>query len=183
MRGLIFPAALLLGIALWLTRGTQPQVTDPDAAQAEPPRYQLRDADWVQLDARGEPLFRAAAVSIAYRDDRSVQLENVALDRLGGDSGVWQVRAPHGTLPAAQTRMRLHAPVIIEGQPDSAEPLRITAESLWLDLRARELYTEDTVQLTGPGREAVAVGLRADWAGEKLQLLNNVRVSYAPQPR
>lgn len=183
MRGLMFPALLLLGVALWLTRGSDSRPGTPETETAEPPRYVLSEADWIRLDERGEPLFRAAASSIAYHDDRSLHLEQVALDRLGGDSGVWQVRAPLGTMPAAQTRMRLHAPVSIEGQPQSAEPLLITAESLWLDLRARELYTEDTVQLTGPGREAVAVGLRADWTGEKLQLLHNVRVSYAPQPR
>ncbi|MGH8481770.1 MAG: LPS export ABC transporter periplasmic protein LptC, partial [Nevskiaceae bacterium] len=58
------------------------------------------------------------------------------------------------------------------------EDVRLTTQRLWVDLLRRELHTDAPVELRSDFRSATARGLRTDFAGDHVQLLNDVRVDY-----
>ncbi|HSW15242.1 MAG TPA: LPS export ABC transporter periplasmic protein LptC, partial [Solimonas sp.] len=177
-RGSLFlglASALALFAVLTLLRGFQPEPPAEVAAQAQLPRYELRGVEWTRLDAQGRPLIEAVAGTIRYYDDESARFDTLEVRRLGAN-GPWNLTSPDGTMPAGEERLRLNPPVLITGRLSNGEPVQIDAESLWVDLQRKEIHTEDRVQLHAPNRQARARGLRADWAGTQLRLLNDVEV-------
>ena len=184
-RGSLFlvMATLLAGLAaLTMLRGFQAQGTPVAADGSSPPRYQLEGVEWTRLDAQGKPLIHATAATARYYDDRSAQFETLQVQRLG-ESGPWNLQSPSGNMPAGEQRIRLDKPVAMTGKMKSGETVRVDTDSLWVDLEHKEIATEDYVRLTGTNRAARARGMRADWSGTQVKLLNDVEVEYVPQPR
>lgn len=184
MRAFIYaflPATLLLA-AIWFTwQGLQAPPPEVVAAQKELPRYAVTGAEWTRLGVSGAPEFRARAAAIDYYADGSAQLRTIGIDALGGHESPWQLRAPAGEAPPRARRLLLTGGVQAEGRHPSGAPIQFATERLWVDLLRRELYTEAPVQLQTDFRSASARGLRADFRGERVQLLNDVRVDYAPE--
>ena len=50
----------------------------------------------------------------------------------------------------------------------------------WADWDARSLSTDDPIVAQSPGREISAIGMRADWVGERVEFLSQVESRYAP---
>jgi LPS export ABC transporter protein LptC len=158
--------------------------TPPPEAAAETealPRYAITHAEWVQLGPNGEPEFRARAASIDYFADESIRLRDLELDTLGGAASPWSVRAPSGSAPPHERRMLLTGGVEAEGRVAGDMPVDFRSERLWVDLLRRELYTDGPVEMHTDLRTARARGLRADFGGERVQLLNDVQVDYVPE--
>lgn len=180
-RFLLLPAALL-AVALYFVFGEEPEPARASAAAiTEPPRYAVTGAEWVRLGRLGEPEFRARAATIDYFADESAHLHDISLDALGGVQSPWHVQAPDAAAPAHQRRMLLTGGVTAHGLADDGSPLTFNTPRLWVDLLRRELYTEAEVDLRTDLRRATARGLRADFDGERVQLLNDVRVDYVPE--
>lgn len=173
------PAGLAATMVWLLVRGFDPGT--PQEAPSDPgtpARYQLTGVDWTRYDDQGAPLMHAQAARARYFDDKTARLDQVRLDHLGGD-GPWVLTAPSGLVPARERRVQLTAPVRIAGDLPRLGPVELEAVSLWVDPDRREIYTAERVTMDAPGRRASALGLRADWAGERVRLLNQVRVDYA----
>lgn len=184
MRALLYvflPAALLIAAIFFSWQGLQappPQAVKPDAEQ---PRYAVTGAHWVRLGVSGEPEFRAQAAAIDYYADGSAKLRTIGIDALGGYDSPWHLQAPLGEAPPRARRLRLTGGVHATGEHASGAPISFDSAYLWVDLLRRELYTDAPVQLQTDFRSASARGLRADFDGERVQLLNDVRVDYAPE--
>lgn len=176
-------AALAIFATLTMLRGFQPEPPQAPVAQTLPPRYQLQGVEWTRLDAQGRPLIEATAATARYYDDKSARFETLQVRRLGAAGGPWNLTAPQGLMPPGEERIQLTDPVEMTGKLKNGDPLRVTAETLWVDLQRKEIHTADRVLLTAPNRQARARGLRADWAGTRVQLLNEVEVDYVAQPR
>jgi LPS export ABC transporter protein LptC len=178
---LAVPAALIL-VALYFTwQGLQPPPAGSAQPEEPPPRYELTGAQWLRLNLQGEPEFRVQAESIRYYADESARLRTLTVDALGGAASPWQLTAQQGFSPPRERRMQLEGEVTAVGQYPNGAPLTFTADRLWVDLLRRELYTESAVQLHSDFRSATARGLRADFDGERVQLLNDVQVDYVPE--
>lgn len=176
---LLAPILLIVAAFLATLHGFRRGEQVVETPKARQPRYQLLGAEWTRYDAQGRATLHATADTIRYYDDKSAELEHLNMDRLGSQPGPWHLTAPRGYAPANQQRMQLTEPVKMRGQLKNGEPLELTAETLWVDYARREVYTDSAVNVTAPYREVDAVGMRADWAGTRLQLLKNVRVTYA----
>ena len=180
-RFLLLPAALLAA-ALYFIFAEEPQPARAGAAAiTEPPRYAVTGAELVRLGRDGEPEFRARAVTIDFYADESAHLHTIALDALGGAKSPWHLEAPDAGAPAHQRRLLLTGGVTAHGLADDGSPLTFDTPRLWVDLLRRELYTEAEVELRTDQRRATARGLRADFEGERVQLLNDVQVDYVPE--
>ncbi|AXQ28027.1 LPS export ABC transporter periplasmic protein LptC [Solimonas sp. K1W22B-7] len=185
-RGSLFfvvAAALAVFATLTLLRGFQPETQQAVAETGMPPRYELQGVQWTRLDAQGKPLIQAAADTARYYDDKSARFEMLSVQRLGEGGGPWNLQSPSGRMPAGQQRIVLDKPVEMTGRMKSGEPVRVDTDSLWVDLERKEIATDDRVRLSGPNRAARARGMRADWGGTQVKLLNEVEVDYVPQPR
>lgn len=173
--------ALLLGvvIVLWGTNVSR-QSESPKTTTAEvrePPRYVVRDARWLRTDADGAPLFRVQATRLAmYADERTV-IQEPTVDGLG-EQDAWSLRAPRGDIPAGSRNLELSGGVDVSGEWADGSPLDARTERLTIDVSDRLLRTQQPVHVTGPGRDLRSVGLRTDWDGDRLTLLDQVRVTY-----
>lgn len=175
------PAALLLAALFFAWRGFQPPPRESAGVQPEPPRHSVTGAQWLRLGSLGQPELRARAAAIDYFADGSMKLRTITVDTLGGAASPWHVEAPAGEVPPRERRVLLTGDVQAEGRHVSGAPITFATTRLWVDLLRRELHTEAPVQLQTDFRTASARGLRADFAGERVQLLNDVRVDYAPE--
>jgi LPS export ABC transporter protein LptC len=176
---LLIPVALG-AIALALTwQGFQERTPEAAAPAGEPPRYAVAQVEWLRLGRDGEPEFRARAAALDYFADESGAMRDVKLDALGGYSSPWHLAAPRGSAPPHERRLHLPGGVRATGSLAS-EDVSLTTPRLWVDLLRRELHTDASVKLQSDFRSATARGLRTDFGGEHVQLLNDVRVDYAP---
>ncbi len=173
--------ALLLALSVWLTlRGFQPQeMVEPEAA-VERPRYHLEGAEWMRHDDTGAALFEVTADSVDYFDDASMQLQTVSVRHLGGDQGAWLLTAARGNVPAGQKRLLLEPSVIVDGQAPQQDDVTLHTPQLWVNFDARTISSPVAVRAEAPGRSLNAVGMQADWTGERVEFLDQVEVRHAP---
>jgi LPS export ABC transporter protein LptC len=174
----LFLAVALVAAALVFTwDGFEDAEPAPAAPSAEPPRYAISGVEWLRLGRDGEPEFRARATTLDYFADDSVVMREVQLDALGGYGTPWRVEAPRGAVPPRERRLRLTGGVHASGALAN-EDVALSTPRLWVDLLRRELHTDARVELRSDFRSATARGLRTDFDGEHVQLLNDVRVDY-----
>lgn len=143
----------------------------------EPPRYIVREARWLRTNAEGAPLYRIEAEQLAvYADDRVV-IDAPTVKGLG-QRDAWSLVAPRGDIPAGSRDLALSGGVDVTGQWGDGQALQARTERLTVDVTERLLRTAEPVRITGPGRELRSVGLRTDWEAERLNLLDQVQVTY-----
>lgn len=174
---LLVPLAIVAAALALTWRGQQEPAASAAAPTTEPPRYAVTGVEWLRLGADGAPEFRARAATLDYFADESVTMQDVRLDALGGYGTPWRLEAPRGSAPARERRLRLSGGVRASGALAS-EDISLRTPRLWVDLLRRELHTDAEVELSSDFRNATARGLRTDFAGEHVQLLNDVRVDY-----
>lgn len=146
------------------------------------PRYVLHDAEWTRLGPDGKAQFHVTAATIDYYDDKSAILSTMTMDGLGGDKGAWRLTSPNGEVPAEEERILLKKPVVITGTSNNGrEPIKMFTDQLWVDNKRKEIYTDLPIRLTQGAQQATATGMRADWVGQKLDLLHDVEVNYVPR--
>ena len=176
---LLIPAALLAA-ALIFTYGLEQTPETAAAPSAEPPRYAATGVQWLRLGGEGQPEFRVEAATFDYYADESVALTQVRLDALGGYSSPWHLEAPRGSAPPRQRQLRLAGGVRAPGDL-ATERVALATPRLWVDLLRRELHTDAEVRLQTDFRTATARGMRSDFDGERVQLLNDVKMNYDPE--
>lgn len=146
------------------------------------PRYALRDAEWTRLGADGKTQFHITATTIDYYENKSAIIGNMTMDGLGGNKGSWTLTSPAGEMPSNQERILLKKPVVVTGLPNrGGEPIKLFTDQMWVDSKRKEIYTESPLRMTQGEQQATATGMNADWAGEKLNLLHDVKVTYVPR--
>jgi LPS export ABC transporter protein LptC len=151
---------------------------------ADLPRYTVENAVLMRFDADGATQMQGHADSIDYFDDASGRAHGLQFDLLSGSETPWHLTAPAASLPAHQHRFLVEGPVVANGAwPDSGEQLELHTDRLWVDPDRHELQTDSPLDWTGPTRSGDAIGMRADWAGRRLQLLHDVRMHYEKPPR
>lgn len=177
---LLIPGGLLAAALIFTFHGFQEAAETAATPSQEPPRYAITGVQWLRLGRQGEPEFRAEAESLDYFADESVEMRNVRIDALGGYKSPWHLEAPRGKAPPHERRMRLSGGVRATGDL-AQERVALTTPRLWVDLLRRELHTDADVRLESDFRTATARGMRSDFDGEHVQLLNDVKMDYVPE--
>ena len=177
---LLVPLVLIVAALLFTWQGLQEPEPVAATALPEPPRYAATGVEWLRLGRDGEPEFRAEAETLDYYADESVVMHKVKLDALGGYASPWHIEAPQGLAPARERRLKLTGGVHASGAL-AQERVKLITPQLWVDLLRRELHTDAEVKFHSDFRSATARGLRSDFDGEHVQLLNDVRVDYVPE--
>lgn len=169
-------SAIMIGVAGLLDDDDRP--TNADVAVIDPPRYRVSGVEWLRTDNAGAPVFRVSAPQLSMFDDERVAIDQPIIDGLG-ERDVWQLAAPYGEVPARSRTLTLRGGVIINGRWDDGVPLEARTASLAVDTTARDLSSDDPVQVIGDGRQLQGVGLHADWEGESIRLLDQVHARYS----
>lgn len=180
-------ALLIIGVlvvlALWLSSRALQTGQSAPLSDENRPLYALEGVRWTRLDEQGRPLLQAKATEVQYYDDRSARFEGLQLQRLGGSAGLWTLQAPVGLMPPGSERIDLERPVEMRGRLKNGDPVHVHAEAMSVDLRRRLIHSSAPVRLEAPYRQARARGLRADWEGTRVELLDQVEVEYGVKPR
>ena len=177
---LLLAAGLVAGALIFTFYGFEETPGEAAAPPAEPPRYAATGVRWLRLGSDGQPEFRVEAATFDYYADESVALTRVRLDALGGYRSPWHIEAPRGSAPPRERQLRLAGGVRASGDLAS-ERVALATPRLWVDLLRRELHTDAEVKLQTEFRTATARGLRSDFDGERVQLLNDVKMDYVPE--
>jgi len=183
-RLLFLVVALALSVAVLMSVRSFDQSSGTSATQDDGPRprYALRDAEWTRLGPDGKAQFHITATTIDYYDNESAIMSNMTMDGLGGDKGAWTLTSPAGEMPAEQERILLKNPVVVTGQPNNGrEPIKLITDQMWVDNKRKEIYTDSPIRMTQGSQEATANGMQADWLGQKLELMHDVKVTYVPR--
>jgi LPS export ABC transporter protein LptC len=176
---LLYPVLGLLALlAGWLAfEGFRDPGDVPSALAEQRPRYHIEVADWTRYDEAGARVFVVGASSIDYFDDASMQLADIVLDTHAGD-GQWRLDASRGSVPPGEKRLRLEPQVDVRGRTRKDVPVQIRTPTLWVDWAERTLSTEDAVDARTGASTLQAVGMRADWNGQHVEFLSDVKVRH-----
>lgn len=172
--------ALLVAAALIVTNSMKRDrqlATTPAAEEARQPVYVADGAVWTRYGDDGQPMIRAQAQRIDYFEDRSMTLDTVTLDRLGGAQNSWHLEAPRGIVPPDEQRMRLEPDVSVRGQTRGL-PTTIAAREVWVDWHQKTIRSDQPVQARAPGRVATASGWESDFNATRVQMKGNVEMHY-----
>lgn len=173
--------ALLLGgaVVVWLGSliGQGEQQRSETITTADPARYEVLGADWTRTDAEGAPSFRVRAERLTMHASERVAIEAPRVRGLS-ENDSWSLSAPIGEVPADSRTLRLSDGVRIEGSWPDGAALEGETRELIVALKERELRSEEAVTLRGDGRRMQGIGMLADIDGERLRLLDKVRVQY-----
>lgn len=179
--------AMLLGgmVVVWLGTlflATEEDLTSAVEPAADPPRYTVRNANWLRTDENGAPVYRVTANQILIFRDDSMRIDTPRIDGLG-DRRAWAMRAPTGEVIAGGRELLLHGGVDIDGSWEDGRPLRGLTDRLLVDSVSRTLRTDVGIEIDGDGRRIRGDGMVADWDGEQVELTGDVRMQFDARSR
>lgn len=172
---------LLAVLALLSLRGGKAPPVETSLAPQQP-RYVLRGAEWRRYDPSGQPQFEGRAANIDYFDDDSARMNEFEVTVLAAGGAPWKASAPQGYAPPdSRHRIQLLGGVEGEGRWPDGEPLRFRTPQIWVDSEAETIETSEPVELLSATRTATGVGLKVNGMKQRVSLLRNVEMRYAPR--
>lgn len=178
--GLIGVAALSVLLASWL-RNERGAATEPLVLNAGPDYY-MTDFVLYVSDAQGRPAYRLQAERFAHlaADDTGELVKpEFTLQQPAGPP--WVMRAADGWIGPQGAELYLIGGVTMARTRSEDEPaIRITTEDLRVRPKDRVASTDLTVVATSGPHRLQGVGMFADLARERMQLLADVTGRYVP---
>lgn len=154
-------------------------------AQPEPPHagigYYATDVQLSATDDQGLIRYRVTADEVQQQTrDGSVKLQQVIIHYDPPQGRPWQLRSDAGSMPPGGKMVTLTGNVVAETRAGDAPPATIRTDYLKFDTASDVVTTNREVHLDQAGNRVRAIGMRADLAHERIELLAGVRGSYAP---
>ncbi|MEW6354426.1 MAG: LPS export ABC transporter periplasmic protein LptC [Pseudomonadota bacterium] len=174
----------LAALSQWLR--TLDDFAPPAVRISHDPDYTMEDFTVTAMGVTGKPEHRLQAAYMAhYPDDMTTEFTqpHITVYRSDG-SAPWHIHAERGWMAADHKFILLRGDVLIEN-PD-APPLRVVRlTTRELRVLADEEYAETDQPVTIRSKTGVTkgVGMKAYLKDGRLQLLSQVRGSYAPRAK
>jgi len=179
-------AVLLLGIgSFWLLHELELEERRAAQQRLHEPDYYIDQMVRRTLGAEGElaNVLRAKRLE-HFPDDDSTELASPHLEIYNGDVEPWHVIAERGWVSSGNEVVLLHGEVEIWRQNAAGQRVYqvLTSE---LRVLPKEQYAESDTPTTilGPSTVSHAVGMRANFAHDRLELLNRVRARHEVKPQ
>jgi lipopolysaccharide export system protein LptC len=174
--------ALLVAVSalsFWF-RISSRHATPPLAAAARLPDYYLEGMERRELDGTGRvrSVLRTERLE-HFSDDDSATLVRPSLEIYNDDGWSWLVQAESGWSNGAGTEVMLHGQVDIR-QRDAAGSVRLHVATSELHVlpQAQFAETDRAATIREPRSVATGVGLRANLAENRVELLTQVTIQY-----
>ena len=184
-RNLLLVVFLLAAAVLswWLLSQVQLSGEAEDRARVDRPDFFLDDFILLAMDEAGQPKHRLQGTRLLhYPYDDSAEVDEPIMEIYRPEAPDWQISARFAWIGPAGEQVRLQREVVVERMAEAGvAPLTMLTEEL-LALPADE-YVETDLPVTylGTGWKVQAVGMRG-WLGEgRMELLSEVRGTYAPR--
>lgn len=171
----------LAGLSQWLLNLNEaPSATSrPDRG----PDYTMDNFTATAMGAAGNPENRLQATHMAhYPTDGSTQFTKPHITVFRTDHAPWHIHAERGWMGADRKLVLLRGDVLIENPAaPKARVARLTTRNLRVLIDEEYAETDQPVTLRTQSSVTHAIGMRAYLKEGRLQLLSQVRGTYAPK--
>lgn len=176
-------AAFSYGLLLWLN----PQTEEASRQLNNEPLLIIENFQALRLNAKGQQELLVIAPHLAqFPNPLGTRITQPLLDwyQTDGQTREWQLSAEQGWIAADQQTLRLEGAVHLVRTAESGKPpVTINTRDLLLRPNARYAETAALTTATTPQGEFQALGVRAWLDEERIELLAEVRGTYAaPKP-
>jgi lipopolysaccharide export system protein LptC len=169
--------------AMWLGQESEKHLPGRQQQASSGADYYITQFSATEMDEKGRPLHRLQADYMAHfvhNDTIEVTHPHATLFR--PDEADWQLHANHALVEERGGILRLSGDVLAR-QPGydghALTEFRTDNLKVWPDKHYAE--TDDPVVITRPGSRIDAIGMRAHFDQEQLELRSAVRGYYEPQ--
>ncbi|HET7315155.1 LPS export ABC transporter periplasmic protein LptC [Salinisphaera sp.] len=171
---------VLIGLGVWIGSNRH------TAAEPEPVRtpdnsdYYMQGATVYQMSPRGQLAYRMQVAQTLHFADGSARLSDIDVHYLEGTQTYWNLHADKGRVPAGQRDLYLYGGVIIHHPRKNGNMVKVTTPHAWVHPKANRIKSDAHVTAIEPGRKITGDGMRINLDTNKLNLLDNVHVTYTP---
>lgn len=171
-----------LALALWLWRDAM--VGKP--GEEEPPTpevagFYLLDATLVSPGEDGRPLYRLTADRMTHPvESELITLSGVRLEYGLGSPRPWILEADSGVVNLGWRTVLLEGNVVLESQPRTGDPARLTAPDMLVETEAQQARTAGDVTLELGAETLSGTGMVADLMAGRVQLQSLVHGRFLP---
>lgn len=179
----VLTVAVLSTLSWWfpLRMGPAPVEAPPAAETRHIPDFFLSEFDLTSMDPAGAPRYRLLAQGMThYADDDTADVTAPRMTVFRAGSAPWLASAGRGWVAAGGETVKLMDDVVIERPADAAaQRLEIRSDELRVWPGAEYAETEHPVTLLSAMGVTRAVGMRADFKHDVVELHAQVRGEYA----
>lgn len=181
--GIIVLLVSFSGLTIWLQQNSDKEVEISDTTKTavkQTPDYFMEDFTITIMNEKGKPRsILTAAKMLHYPHDDSTELDTPFMTMIGETGKPWKIKADRGWIAANNELILLSGNVRIDrlNGPNN-RPVKLFTDKLRIHPELDFAETDRPVTMISNKRRTTAIGMRAYVQKGKLQLLEDVRVSY-----
>lgn len=175
---------VIAGLSYWLLSFELPEGATRVARAPDSPQSFMEGIQLRAMSEQGFPRFELQAAHMAhYAEDKRTEVEQPFLTVFRPSGQIWTVSAEGGTALNGDERVQLHGQVVVRkpvdpGLPEGDAALEIRTRELTIHPHTEIAETDQLATLVRPEGSVQAVGMKAYFPQERVQLLSQVRGVY-----
>lgn len=150
-----------------------PRLSTPDNSD-----YYMSDATVYQLNQQGALAYRLKARQSLHFPDDSARFTDIHVHYLSDIDTYWNLAAGKGRIPAGQRDLYIYDGVTGQHPTADGRMVRLKTDHAWIRPDADRIDSDAAVRATQPGQVLEGNGLRINLKTNKLNILNDVHVTY-----
>ena len=175
--------AALAAFSGWLQQMAEPATQVRASSERHDPDFYLKDFTLTTMDKAGAPRNRLEApYMVHYIDDDTSEVTTPRMQVFRKDAPPWQIDAGSGVILSEGKTVLLRDGVLIrQNNPQNGQHTTLRTSDLTVVPDSETAQTASPVNFTDSvGNVVDAVGMRANFKDERLELLSQVRGKYVP---
>lgn len=171
---------ILIGLGSWVGAHDQPASKPGPVHTPGNSDYYMKGATVYQMSEQGPLAYRMKIAKTLHFPDASARLADIHVHYINNTKTYWNLHADKGHVPAGRHELYLYDGVIIHHPRDNGNMVKVTTPHAWVRPRADRVDSDAHVTSIEPGQKITGDGMRINLDTNKLNLLNNVHVTYTP---
>ena len=175
--------AALAALSGWLQQTEEQAAPARASGERHDPDFYLKDFTLTTMDKSGAPRNRLESpYMVHYTDDDISEVTTPRMQVFRKDAPPWQIDAGSGVILSEGKTVLLRDGVVIrQNNPQSGQHTTLRTPDLTVTPDSETAQTVSPVNFTDSvGNVVDAVGMRANFKDERLELLSQVRGKYVP---
>lgn len=170
----------LFGLGSWLSTLNDPAAGPAPVRTPDNSDYYMQGATVYQMSKQGQLAYRMKVAQILHFADDSARLSDIDVHYLEGTKTYWNLHSAKGRVPAGQRDLYLYGGVVIHHPRENGNVVKVTTSHAWVRPKANRVDSDAHVTAIEPGQKVTGDGMRINLDTNKLNLLDNVHVTYTP---
>jgi len=181
--GIIALLLSLTGLASWLQQNSETEIDSAEkkkTVKKHSPDYFMEDFTITSMNEKGKPRsILTSAKMLHFPDDDSTELDQPFMTMIAENGKPWKIKSDRGWVASNNKLVLLSGNVRIDrlSGPNN-RPVKLFTDKLRIHPELDFAETDRPVTMISNKRKTTAIGMRAYVRKGKLQLLDDVHVSY-----